>query len=49
MYKGAGAETIVRTTYGETGYFLVTFGLNQRSPLSPHLFALIMEELTTHI
>lgn len=47
MYRGA--KIIVRTIYGETGYFPVTFGLNQGSPLSPHLFALITEELTTHI
>lgn len=47
MYKGA--EIIVRTTYVVIGYFPVTFDLNQGSPLSPHLFALIMEELTTHI
>ena len=47
MYERA--LTSLRTTYGETGEFLVTIGLHQGSALSPHLFALIMDELTAHI
>ena len=39
----------MRTTYGETGKFPVTIGLHQGSTLSLYLFALIIDELTTHI
>ena len=41
--------TSVRTTCGETGEFLVTIGLHLGSALSRYLFALITDELTTHI
>ena len=39
----------MRTTYGETRGFPMTICLYQGSPLSTHLFALIMDELTAHI
>lgn len=41
--------TSVRTTCGETGDFQLTIGLHQGLALSAYLFALIMDELTTHI
>ena len=46
MYKKA---TNVQTTYGGAGKFLVTIGLHQGSTLSPYIFTLIIDELTTHI
>jgi len=47
MYEGA--VTSVKTTYRETSEFPVTIDLNKGSTLSPHLSALIMDELTAHI
>ena len=44
-----GAVTSVRTTCRETSEFPVTICLYQGLALSPHLFALIMDELTAHI
>lgn len=41
--------TIVRTISRDTREFPATIGSHQRSTLSSHLFALIMEELTTHV
>ena len=39
----------VRTTWGETREFLVTISLHQGSTLGPYHFALIIDELTSHI
>lgn len=39
----------MRTTSGETGAFLMTIGLYQRSALSLYLFVLILDEVTSHI
>ena len=47
MYEGA--VTSLRTTCGETGELPVAIGLHQGLTLSPYLFALTMNELTTHI
>ena len=47
MYEGV--VTSVRTIGGETKEFPVTVGLHQGSALSPYLFALVMDELTSHL
>ena len=47
MYKGAVMS--VRATCGETGEFPMTIGFYRRTTLSLYLFALIMDESTTHI
>ena len=39
----------MRAACGETSEFPMTIGLYQGSTLTPSLFALIMDELTTHI
>lgn len=39
----------VRTTYVETGTFLVIIGWHQGPPFSPYLFILIIDKLTAHI
>ena len=41
--------TSVRTNDGNTDYFSIKIGLNQGSALSPHLFALVMDEVTRNI
>ena len=45
MYNGA--MTTVRTVAGKTD-FPITVGLHQGYALNPYLFALVMDELTTH-
>ncbi|KAJ7946136.1 Retrovirus-related Pol polyprotein LINE-1 [Quillaja saponaria] len=47
MYEGV--LTRVRTVDGMTGEFSITIGVHQGSPLSPYLFALVMDELTYNI
>ena len=47
MYEGAVKS--VKTICGEIGEFSMTVYLHQGSSLSPYLFSLIMDELTTHI
>jgi ribosomal protein L20A (L18A) len=47
MYEGA--KTCVRTPVGNTEYFPVEVGLHQGSALSPFLFALILDELSSRI
>ena len=47
MYSGA--MTIVRTVVGKTNDFPITVGLHQKSPLNPHIFALVMDELTKNM
>ena len=47
MYEGS--KTRVRTPRGATDDFCVGKGLHQESALSPFLFTLIMDELTTGI
>ena len=41
--------TSVRTIDGNTDYFPIKIGLHQGSALSPHLFALVMDEVTRNI
>ena len=41
--------TSVRTNDGNTNYFPIKIGLYQGSVLSPHLFALVMDEVTRNI
>jgi hypothetical protein len=47
MYEGA--VTAIRSPAGETSEFPITVGLHQGSALSPYLFALVMDELTSQI
>ncbi|XP_060182159.1 uncharacterized protein LOC132611807 [Lycium barbarum] len=47
MYDGA--KTRVRIVGGDSEHFPVTMGLHQGSALSPFLFALAMDALTSHI
>ncbi|XP_060202855.1 uncharacterized protein LOC132631279 [Lycium barbarum] len=47
MYDGA--KTRVRTVGGDSEHFPVTMGLHQGSTLSPFLFAVAMDALTSHI
>ncbi|GKB79393.1 retrovirus-related pol polyprotein LINE-1 [Tanacetum coccineum] len=47
MYDGA--KTRVRTSIGNTQFFLVEVGLHQGSVISPYLFALILDELSIGI
>jgi hypothetical protein len=41
--------TSVRTSDGDTNDFLINIGLHQGSTLSPHLFALVMDEVKRDI
>jgi hypothetical protein len=41
--------TSVRTSDGDTTYFLINIRLHQGSALSPYLFALVMDEVTRDI
>jgi hypothetical protein len=41
--------TSVQTSDGDTNDFLINIGLYQGSPLSPYLFALMMDEVTRDI
>ena len=43
------ASTYVRSTAGETDQFNVAVGLHQGSALSPYLFLLVMDALTSDI
>ncbi|GJW21599.1 retrovirus-related pol polyprotein LINE-1 [Tanacetum coccineum] len=43
MYDGA--KTRVRTSIGNTYFFLVEVGLHQGSEINPYLFALILDKL----
>ena len=45
MYEGS--ETVVRCAIGTTESFKVNVGLHQGSALSPFLFAVIMDKITT--
>ena len=47
MYEGS--ETVVRCAVGTTESFKVKVGLHQGSPLSPFLFAVIMDRLTDKV
>ncbi|KAL6501581.1 hypothetical protein OROGR_026714 [Orobanche gracilis] len=47
MYEGA--STSVRTNVGRTEEFPITIGVHQGSALSPFLFAIVMDELTSGI
>ncbi|XP_060200776.1 uncharacterized protein LOC132629048 [Lycium barbarum] len=47
MYDGA--KTRVRTVGGDSEHFPVTMGLHQGSALSPFLFVVAMDALTSHI
>ena len=47
MYDGS--ETIVRCAVGTTQAFGVKVGLHQGSALSPFLFAVVMDQLTTEV
>nr|GEV33122.1 hypothetical protein [Tanacetum cinerariifolium] len=47
MYEGA--KTRVRTTVGNTDFFPVKVGVHQGSAISPYLFTLILDELSTGI
>jgi hypothetical protein len=47
MYKDV--VTCVRTYGGDTSDFLIKIGLQQKSALSPYLFALVMDEVTRDI
>jgi len=44
-----GVKTSVRTSTGDTEYFLIDIGLYQGSAFSPFLFTIIMDELTREI
>jgi len=44
MYTGA--ETVVRTVYGNSNGFEVKVGMHQGSALSPLLFMIVMEALS---
>ena len=41
--------TTVRTSDGDTDDFPIRIGLHKGSPLSPYLFALVMDEVTRNI
>jgi len=43
----AGAKTVVRTVYGNSNGFEVKLGMHQGSALSPLLFVIVMEGLST--
>ena len=47
MYEGT--KTVVRCAVGTTESFKVKIGLHQGSPLSPFLFAVIMDRLTDEV
>ena len=47
MYEGS--ETVVRYAVGTTESFKLKVGLQQRSALSPFLFAVIMDRLTDEV
>ena len=47
MYEGA--QTVVRTTEGDSKAFNVKVGLNQGSVLSPLLFVIVMERFASGI
>ena len=47
MYEGS--ETVVRCAVGTTESFKIKVGLHQGSPLSPFLFAVIMDRLTDEV
>jgi len=47
MYEGA--QTVVRTTEGDSKTFNVKIGLHQRSVLSPLLFVLVMEMISREL
>ena len=44
-----GAETVVRTTEGDSKAFNVKVGLHQGSVLSPLLFAIVMEMISREL
>jgi len=45
MSMYTGAKTVVRTVYGNSNGFEVTFGMHQGSALSPLLFVMVIEAL----
>jgi len=45
MYTGA--KTVVRTVYGDSKGFEVKVGMHQGSALSPLLFVIVMEAIST--
>ena len=47
MYEGA--QTVVRTTEGDSKAFNVKVGLHQRSALSPLLFVIVMEMISREL
>ena len=47
MYKGA--QTVVRTTEGDSKAFNVKVGLHQLSVLSPLLFVIVMEMISREL
>ena len=47
--KYEGVVTTIRSPAGETNEFSFTVRLHQGSTLSPYLFALVMDELTSNI
>ena len=49
MGRYDGAMTAIRPLAREASEFLITMGLHQGSCLSPCLFVLAMDKLTTHI
>ena len=48
MYMYTGAKTVVRTVYGNSSGFEVKVGMHQGSELSPLLFVIVMEALSTN-
>ena len=46
MTMDTGAETVVRTVYGNSGCFEVKVGMHQGSILSPLLFVIAMEAIS---
>ena len=47
MYEGA--QTVVRTTEGDSKAFIVKVGLHQGSALSPLLFVIVMEMISREL
>ena len=46
MSMYTGANTVVRTVYGNSNCFVVKVGMHQGSALSPLLFVMVMEALS---